>query len=451
MDAPTPNAPFPTLPVAVVGAGPIGLVAAAHLVARGETPLLLEAGDAVGASVREWGHVRLFSPWKYLTDPVSRRMLEAEGWQPPPADHLPTGMELVREFLEPLAALPSLVPHLHLEHRVTAVTRRGFDKARSPGRGRAPFELVIRRGDGGTERRLARAVIDASGTWNTPNPMGAGGLPAEGEAELRHAICHGIPDIRGTERSRYAGRRTLVVGSGHSAFHAVLELVRLREEAPGSEATWAVRRSQVDRMFGNGPEDVLPARGGLGERLRDLVETGAVRFRTGFQVRRLEKSPRGILVTAEDGMSLGPVDEVIVATGFRPEPGLLRELRTGLDPSLEAPARLAPLIDPNVHGCGSVRPHGFHELTHPEPDLFVVGMKSYGRAPTFLLATGYEQVRSVVSGLTGDLEGARRVELVLPRTGACAPDTVEGNEGKGSRPDAPLPVPAGSGGPACCA
>lgn len=68
----------------------------------------------------------------------------------------------------------------------------------------------------------------------------------------------------------------------------------------------------------------------------------------------------------------------------------------------------------------SVPPHGADELRHPEPGLFVVGMKSYGRAPTFLMLTGYEQVRSVVADLTGDLPGARRVELTLPATGVCS-------------------------------
>jgi hypothetical protein len=170
------------LPVAVIGAGPVGLAAAAHLVARGMTPVVLEAGDTVGASIRRWSHVRLFSPWKYLVDPAARTMLQASGWTEPDGEVLPTGGELVARYLEPLAALPQLAPHLRTGHRVVAVSRRGYDMVKSAGREQAPFELVVRTAEGRTERLLARAVIDASGTYEAPNPIGASGLPVEGEA-----------------------------------------------------------------------------------------------------------------------------------------------------------------------------------------------------------------------------------------------------------------------------
>ena len=117
---------------------------------------------------------------------------------------------------------------------------------------------------------------------------------------------------------------------------------------------------------------------------------------------------------------LPTVDEVVVATGFRPKLELLSELRLALDSATQSPIHLAPLIDPNEHSCGTVRPHGAVELAHPDEGVFIVGMKSYGRAPTFLLLTGYEQVRSVVAALAGDWEAAKRVELVLPETGVCS-------------------------------
>ncbi len=410
-----------TLPVAVIGAGPIGLVAAAQLVSRGERPVVLEAGDAVGDSIRRWGHVRLFSPWKYLTEPVSRGMLESAGWTLPDPDGLPTGGELVSGLLEPLAALPQIAPHLRLGHRVVSVTRRGFDKTKTAGREAAPFELVVQRADGSRERLLARAVIDASGTYTTPNPIGAGGLAADGEAEAADRIHYGIPDVLGRDRARYAGRRTLVVGSGHSAFNALLELAALAKDAPGTEVVWAVRRRDPGLMFGGGERDALPARGSLGARMRALVDGGAVRLVTGFRAERLVRTERGILAESADGV-IGPVDELVVATGFRPDLDMLREVRLEVDSALESPVRLAPLIDPNVHSCGTVYPHGFSELAHPERDFYVVGMKSYGRAPTFLMLTGYEQVRSVVAALAGDLEAARAVELVLPETGVCSTD-----------------------------
>jgi thioredoxin reductase len=409
------------LPVVVIGAGPVGLVAAAHLVERGERPLVLEAGEAVGASIRQWSHVRLFSPWKYLTEPVSRGMLEAVGWRMPDPEALPTGGELIEHLVQPLAALPQIAPHLRLGHRVVSVSRAGFDKTKTAGRDEAPFEVVVQRADRRRERILARAVIDASGTYTTPNPLGASGVPADGETEAAARIYYGIPDVLGRHRARYAGRRTLMVGSGHSAFNTLVELAALKKQSPAAEIVWAIRRRDAGLMFGGGAKDALAARGSLGERMKRLVEGGAVSLVTGFRAERLVPVPGALLVESAEG-TIGPVDEVVVATGFRPDLDMLRELRLGLDEALEAPVRLAPLIDPNVHSCGTVYPHGYEELRHPERDFFVVGMKSYGRAPTFLLLTGYEQVRSIVCALAGDMEGARDVQLVLPETGVCSTD-----------------------------
>jgi hypothetical protein len=408
-----------TLPVAVIGAGPVGLAAAAHLLSRGETPVVLEAGDAVGASIREWGHVRLFSPWRYVVDPASVAMLEAAGWIAPPPEELPTGDELVDRYLLPLARLPAVASHIRLGAQVVSVARQGFDKLKTPGREEAPFLLRVQHRDGRTEHLFARAVIDASGTWTAPNPLGANGLMAEGETCVAERIAYGIPDVLGGARDRYAGRRVLVVGSGHSAFNALLDLAELARQAPGTTITWAIRASVATDLYGGGEADALPARGQLGQRLRRLVETGAIRLVTGFRTAALRSTEGGVEVIGEAG-AIGPVDEIIAATGFRPDLSLARELRLALDPVVESPVALAPLIDPNLHSCGTVPPHGFQELGHPERDFYTVGMKSYGRAPTFLLLTGYEQVRSVVAALTGDLESAGTVMLELPQTGVCS-------------------------------
>ena len=407
----------PKLPIAVIGAGPVGLAAAAHLVMAGEAPLVLEAGPGVGANVLEWGHVRLFSPWGYNIDAAAAALLTETGWAPPDPDAYPTGRELVERYLAPLAATPRLAPHLRYNTRVLAVTRRGVDKLKTAGREDAPFLLRVQSADG-EEDLLARAVIDASGTWRTPNPLGAGGVPALGERALADRIAYGIPDVLGAERARYAGRRVLVVGSGHSAFNALLDLSALAGEAPGTAITWAVRRPTLGQVFGGGERDLLAARGALGARVRRLVEAGALCLVTGFTTRRLVATDDGIVVAGEDA-ALPPVDEIIATTGFRPDLTPLGELRLALDPALESPAALAPLIDPNEHSCGTVRPHGAEELRHPERDLYIVGMKSYGRAPTALMLTGYEQARSVVAALTGDWESARDVRLALPETGVC--------------------------------
>ena len=405
--------------IAIIGGGPIGLAAAAHLVDRGGAPVVLEAGESVGAHVLAWGHVQVFSPWRYNIDPVAGAMLRAAGWKEPDLDTLPTGADLVAEYLRPLAALPQLAPRIRVGARVVAVVRAGVDKMKTAGRESAPFELHVRSAVG-EETLLADAVIDASGTYGTPNPLGASGLLAIGETRYRRRVFYGIPDVLGLQRQRYAGRRTLVVGSGHSAFNVLLDLAALAAGAPGTTLAWAVRRGEVGAMYGGGAADALPARGSLGARLRALVESQHVRLVTGFRTAELREDGGGVTVVDAGGRALGPFDEIVAVTGFRPDLAMLGELRLDLDAVVESPRALASLIDPNVHSCGTVPPHGAAELRHPEPGLYVVGMKSYGRAPTFLMLTGYEQVRSVVAELTGDLEAARRVELTLPPTGVCS-------------------------------
>jgi thioredoxin reductase len=436
------------LPVAVIGAGPVGLAAAAHLLARGETPLVLEAGDAVGSSIREWSHVRFFSPWKYTVDAASVALLAPTGWTMPDPEGAPTGGDIVTRYLEPLAALPQIAPHIRLGARVTAIARRGHDKMKTPGRQEAPFVLRIQCPDGGEEQLLAKAIIDASGTWRLPNPLGADGLPAFGEAAAAEQIFYGIPDVLDSQRARYAGKRVLVVGSGHSAFNALLDLANLATEEPGTEITWAVRRTQVGQLFGGEQNDALPERGRLGARTRELIDSGAVHF-TSLRVASVRPADTGLAVLGEDGETIGPFDEIVCATGFRPDLSLTRELRLDLDSAVEAPSGLAPLIDPNVHSCGSVPPHGAEQLRHPETDFYTVGVKSYGRAPTFLLLTGYEQVRSVVAAIAGDWESARKVELVLPETGVCSTNTTDATSASccGTTPATIVPILASSGTP----
>ena len=409
------------LPVAVIGAGPVGLAAAAHLLARGETPLVLEAGPAIGHAVRQWGHVRLFTPWRFCVDRAAAALLTQTGWQPPPTAIAPTGAELVAAYLEPLAA--ALAPHIRLDARVTAVTRRNADKLRTAGRDALPFVLRHVGADGITRSLAARAVIDASGTWSTPAPAGADGLPAPGETAAAERIATGIPDVLGADRAIYAGRITAVVGSGHSALHALIELAALAAEAPGTHIVWVLRKAAIEAAFGGEAADALPARGELGIRSRLLVEQGAVTVLAPFRIGLIGR-------TADGGLSIDgdhdgrparfAADRMIVATGFRPDLAMLREIRLGLDPWLECAAGIGTLIDPNLHSCGTVRPHGAAELAHPEPGFFIAGMKSYGRAPTFLLATGHEQVRSIAAQLTGDVAAATRVELDLPETGVCS-------------------------------
>lgn len=408
-------------PIAILGAGPVGLAAAAHAAARGQSFVVLEQGATAGAAVADWGHVRVFSPWRFNIDAAARDLLLANGWSPPDPGALPTGAQLVRGYLAPLAGVPAIAPHLHTRARVTALTRLGHDKLATAGRGTQPFVVEWQDAMGQPQRMLARAVIDATGTWGQPNPMGTDGLPVPGEAGARDRIAYRIPDVTGALRKTYAGQHTLVIGAGHSAINAVLDLLDLQDSAPATRVTWATRRGGIERLLGGGLRDELPGRGQLGLRAEAAIRSGRLTLLSPFAVTGVSPHARGLALTARHGNAdvAMAVQRIIVATGFRPDPGISRELRVALDPVVEAPPALAPLIDPNLHSCGTVPPHGMDQLTHPEPDFFIVGMKSYGRAPTFLMATGYEQVRSVVAALAGDHVAARQVHLALPETGVC--------------------------------
>ncbi len=412
------------LPVAIIGGGPIGLAAAAHLIERGESPLVFEAGATIGANVLDWGHVRMFSPWQFNVDAACARLLESAGWQMPPADDLPTGAELVTRYLRPLAELPALRRAIHTDTRVLAVSRRRRDKVKDSGRDAAPFQLQLRHSDGSDAFVEARAVIDASGTWHRPNPLGANGLPALGEAAPRGRIAYGLPEITA---GRYAGRRVLVVGSGHSALNVLLDLLNLRPDYPAPQVIWALRSQNLEKVYGGGEDDALPARGQLGLRLKAAVAAGALQIVAPFYLSAVQAEGEALRVAGEwQGAAHSLiVDEIIACTGARPELELLRELRLDLDPALESSRTLAPLIDPNLHSCGTVPPHGEAELRQPEKDFYIIGMKSYGRAPTFLLATGYEQARSVVAALCGDWQAARELHLNLPATGVCISDYAD--------------------------
>lgn len=411
----------PEKTVAIIGAGPVGLAAAAHALERGLTPLVLEAGPHIGHAVRQWGHVRMFSPWTYNTDRAAERLLASTGWNSPDPDHYPTGAELVERYLEPLAARTALKDHVQTASRVTAISRVGYDKVKTRGRDQAPFELRYQNGAGPKSIR-ADAVIDASGSWSFPNAAGANGLEAIGEPLLREHIAYAMPDVLGRQRSRYAGKTVAVLGSGHSAIGTLIDLVHLREEAPGTQVLWLVRSDQPEKAFGGGANDKLAARGELGAAFARLFKDGRIEVEAGFRVTHLSLQGDRLRIgagTACCGRHV-VVDELIVATGFRPDLSFLRELRIALDPALECPPMLAPLIDPNEHSCGTVRPHGARELAQPEAGFYFAGMKAYGRAPTFLMLTGYEQVRSIIADIAGDRAAAERVELVLPETGVCS-------------------------------
>ncbi|MFD9626425.1 FAD-dependent oxidoreductase [Peribacillus muralis] len=409
------------LPVAIIGGGPVGLAAAAHLLKKGEKFIVLEAGDSVGSSMLEWGNVRMFSPWQYNIDKAAKELLENAGWTSPDEEALPTGRELVEEYLLPLSNLPEIKEQIMLQAKVVGVAKKAHDKLKTGERDTVPFQLYVEKKVNTTVIE-AKAVIDSSGTWTNPNPILSNGIWTNAEKKLHNQIHYGIPNVEQLE-NKYQNKSTVVIGSGHSAINALLDLATLQQKFTDTKIYWVLRKKQIHEVYGGQENDGLAARGELGIRIQQLVESGRINILTPFHINGVYSTNGQITMVGElDGeeFTLGDIDEIVVSTGFRPDTSFLNEVRINLDSAVESIEALAPLIDPNIHSCGTVRPHGEQELRHPEKDFYIVGIKSYGRAPTFLLATGYEQVRSVVAYLTGDVEGAKEVHLELPETGVCS-------------------------------
>ncbi len=414
-----------SLPVAIIGGGPVGLSAAAHLALRKIPFILFEAGESVAANVKSWEHVRVFSPWQYNIDKAARELLESENWVAPDDNELPTGRQLNAQYFIPLANLPVIKPFIHLNSKVVSIGRKNMDKMKSWGREERPFIIQVHHQNKGARFYETRAVIDASGTWNSPNPIGSGGLFAVGEIENGERILYGIPDVLGKLKDRYKNKSIAVVGGGHSAINTIIELDKLKDEYPDTTIHWILRKKNVRDVYGGQEKDALEARGALGIRIEQLVNDDRVNVYTPFQVQeiRMYNDQLALIGYQSDKLeALAGIDEIISNAGSRPDFSFLREIRLSIDSSLESSAAIAELIDPNIHSCGTVRAHGEKDLRHDDEGFYIVGSKSYGRAPTFLMATGYEQVRSIVAAIDGDMEAARKVELDLPETGVCSSD-----------------------------
>lgn len=429
------------LPVAVIGAGPIGLAAAAELVGREQEVLVFEQGDEVAAAVRSWGHVRLFSPWAEIMSPAAVALLESSGWSAPAGNLYPNGQAWIEDYLAPLA--DALGDRIRTSARVVGVSRLDRDLLVESGRDEQPFVVHVQGPGGDIERVLARAVIDASGTANRPNPLGSEGYPVSGEVPHASRILYGMPDPAVSSVS-CGGKAVAVVGSGASALTSLIALTSDSDSAPVSRVVWVLRRGTVGNSYGGGVADELPARGALGITVRKAVEEGLIEVVTGFRTTAVDDDSDGrVALIGSDGRRVEGLDLIVCVTGFRPDLSFLSEVRLDLDQRLQAPSKLAPEIDPNWHTCGSVQPHGHDVLAQPDRGLYLAGMKSYGRAPSFLAMTGFEQVRSIAAALAGDLSAANNVELSLPDTGVCGGaglfDGEEGGGGGCCAPSAPGP------------
>lgn len=408
------------LPVAIIGAGPVGLAAAAQLASRRQPFILFEKGNEVGANIRSWGHVTLFSPWKYNMDSTAKELLQTTDWVEPNGELIPTGNELIKNYLKPLSELSEIKSYIKSNHHVIAITRKNNDKMKSKNRNQNPFVLFMETNNG-IKSFEARAILDATGTWGNPNPAQGNGVWLPAERKLQSLIDYHIPNVD-FNPSLYANKKIAVIGGGHSAINSLLNLVTLKEVAPETDITWILRKEHVEMAYGGELNDELAARGSLGTRIRQLVESKKINVVTPFYISSIEEFEENIVISGtEQGEEriLKGFNRLVVNTGSRPDYTMNSELRLNIDSTTESVTALASLIDPNEHSCGTVKPHGEAELRQPELGFYVVGSKSYGRAPTFLMATGYEQVRSIAAYLAGDISSSKHVELSLPETGVC--------------------------------
>lgn len=396
--------------LAVLGSGPVGIDAALAARDADLDVLVLEAGDRVADGVRRWGHVRLFTPWSMNLSERMQGRLRQIGRPMPEDATCPTGAELVREVLEPLAEGP-LADRIVLGHRVVGVAREGLLKHEAigdPVRASRRFRLLVE-GPEGRTLLTADRVLDCTGCA-VANALGDGGIPALGEETLADRIDHDIPDPAADPGS-WAGRRILLVGGGHSAQTAARSLVALAREAPDTRIVWLLRSAPPPSGWGSPEDDPLAERRTLAEDTTRLVHerpeglevvTGVVE-----EIRALGGEAVATRVRGTDGsVRTFEVDRIVALTGRVGDAGLYRQLQVHECYATSGPMKLAAALLGASGGAGgdclTQSSPGADVLRNPEPGFFVLGAKSYGRRNDFLLRVGYEQVEQVMDLLAGD-------------------------------------------------
>lgn len=429
MLSPEGQPPGPSLRIAILGSGPIGIEAALYGRALGHQVSVYEQGELAQA-LRSWGHVRMFSPWSYNTSALGRARLALRGIELPAPTEVPSGEELRTRYLLPLSQDPLLAGCFQLHSRVVEVGRSGLlkdDLLGQASRADAPFRLLIERRTG-EHVEAADVVVDCTGTYGCPNAIGDGGIPAPGERWLGARLWRHLPDVGGADRARFAGRRVLVVGGGLSAATVALALARLCEEAPQTELCWALRGA-AEQPYHEIADDRLPQRAALVREANRLAQRAALqapqrprnlRFLPGMVVDALQAEGHQLRVALRatddhgaDGTQAPALpavpevpelfDEVIGLCGYGPDNTIYRELQVHECYASRGPMRqAAALLGAASADCLAQPAPSADLLRNPEPRFFILGAKSYGRHSGFLLQTGHEQVRALYSLLAGD-------------------------------------------------
>lgn len=403
--------------VAILGAGPIGLEAAHALIATGFEVDVYERGQ-VGQSVQDWGHVHLFSPWSLNMSPLGRTALTDQGIALPPETDYPTGHEYVRQYLAPLAQHPRLHGRIHLHTKVIQVGRHRVLKAESispENRQAQPFRLLLSEADAQERIAYADIVVDTTGCYTHPNHLGDGGIPAPGERHAAEAgrIWYQLPDMAGPHRERFAGRHTVVVGTGYSAITTISNLLTLSQVSPGTCVTWCTRK--LTAPYHHLDDDPLPERirlVELGNRIAAGAHADTVTYLPGVSVDRVIANDQGpmaleLLHVSEPLKVVTGIDEIVAHVGFRPDLSLYRELLIHQCYASEGPMQLAAALLASAGAsadCLAQTSAGPATLLSPEPDFFILGAKSYGRGSNFLIKLGLEQIQDVLTLLHAELE-----------------------------------------------
>ncbi len=397
--------------VAVLGAGPVGLEAALYARRLDLAVTVYERGR-VAEHWQRFGHVRLFSPFGMNTTPLGRAAILAEHARHdfPGDDDCVTAKQHAEQYLQPLARTDALRGCLRIGVEVLHVGRQGFLKQDAPGdarRGKQPFRLLLRGPDKKESVEEADVVLDCTGTYGQHRWLGDGGIPALGETAAEPHLAYGLEDVLGERRKHYAGRNVLVIGAGYSAATTVCDLATLAETQPETWVIWLARgvRSQPIARFANDP---LRERDRLALRANTLAtrNEGNVEFHPQCAIDAIDcpGPDRGFKVQGrcQGQLKTWEVERVIANVGYTPHTGLYRELQVHECYASLGPMKLAAaLLGQRSDDCLKQASCGPDVLRNPEPNFFILGQKSYGRGSTFLLRTGFEQVRDVFTLITG--------------------------------------------------
>ncbi|MCH6559065.1 FAD-dependent oxidoreductase [candidate division KSB1 bacterium] len=398
--------------IAILGAGPIGLEAALYASQLGYKVEIFEQGE-VGANMLDWGHVRLFTRFKmnHSSLGVISIKRESPNWQEPDGEGYLTGREFVDSYLVPLSQLSALKKKINTGMKVVSIGRENILKGEligDPERTSYPFRILTENSAGQEQVHTADIIIDSTGVYNNPNWLGDGGIPALGELKNKPFINYQMPDVYGKDRSKFAGKKSLLMGAGYSAATVVCDFQNLIREEPATSLIWAIRgsRSQPIPLI---QDDPLPSRAALTKQANSISQDAAenIQFRNNTIVDSIEyfenKNAFSVGLKSNRHLEKVEVDRVIATVGYGPDNSIYRELQIHECYASRGPMKLAAaLLGASSADCLAQESAGADTLKNPEPNFFIIGNKSYGRNPTFLIRMGLSQIVEVFSLISGD-------------------------------------------------